>query len=165
MFLHEVSRRISREWPLKVDGEEYERLVRERSNKLCPYCPIRRRSGSAPLETFVLGRICGFLEEEQRCLDMFGTRFLSPLRGLVHLVPSSRACAPGLHSYAASRLTRFELPSSPGNAENRSSTHLRLRPPALRARTHPPQKLPRINPKFMSVVPFEFQGVLPHRLC
>ena len=24
VFLHEVSRRISREWPLKVDGEEYE---------------------------------------------------------------------------------------------------------------------------------------------
>ena len=68
IFLHEVSRRIRREWPLKVDGEEYERLVRERFNNLCPYCPIRRRSGSAPLETFVLGRICGFLEEEQRCL-------------------------------------------------------------------------------------------------
>lgn len=38
MFLHEVSRKISREWPLKVDGEEYEKLVRERFNNLCPYC-------------------------------------------------------------------------------------------------------------------------------
>jgi hypothetical protein len=38
MFLHEVSRRISREWPFKVDGEEYEKLVREQFNNLCPYC-------------------------------------------------------------------------------------------------------------------------------
>jgi hypothetical protein len=38
MFLHEVSRRISREWPLKVDGEEYGKLVRDRFNNLCPYC-------------------------------------------------------------------------------------------------------------------------------
>jgi hypothetical protein len=38
MFLHELSRRISREWPLKVDGEEYEKLVRERFTNLCPYC-------------------------------------------------------------------------------------------------------------------------------
>lgn len=38
MFLHEVSRRISRKWPLRVDGEEYERLVRDRFNNQCPYC-------------------------------------------------------------------------------------------------------------------------------
>ena len=38
MFLHELSRRISQSWPIKVDGEEYERLVRERFNNLCPYC-------------------------------------------------------------------------------------------------------------------------------
>ena len=30
MFLHELSRKISQNWPVKVDGEEYERLVRER---------------------------------------------------------------------------------------------------------------------------------------
>lgn len=38
MFLHELSRRIGRDWPLKVDGEEYERLVREKFNNRCPYC-------------------------------------------------------------------------------------------------------------------------------
>jgi len=38
MFLHEMSRRISQNWPIKVDGEEYEKLVRERFNNRCPYC-------------------------------------------------------------------------------------------------------------------------------
>ena len=38
MCLHEMSRRISQNWPVKVDSEEYERLVRERFNNQCPYC-------------------------------------------------------------------------------------------------------------------------------
>jgi hypothetical protein len=38
MFLHELSRKVSQEWPLKVDSEEYGELVRERFNNLCPYC-------------------------------------------------------------------------------------------------------------------------------
>lgn len=38
MFLHELSRRISQNWPVRVDGEEYEKLVRERFNNQCPYC-------------------------------------------------------------------------------------------------------------------------------
>lgn len=38
MFLHELSRKISQDWPVKVDGEEYEKLVRERFNNQCPYC-------------------------------------------------------------------------------------------------------------------------------
>jgi len=38
MFLHELSRRISRSWPVRVDGEEYEKLVRERFGNRCPYC-------------------------------------------------------------------------------------------------------------------------------
>lgn len=38
MFLHELSRTISQNWTVKVDGEEYEKLVRERFNNLCPYC-------------------------------------------------------------------------------------------------------------------------------
>lgn len=38
MFLHELSRKISQNWPVKVDGEEYEKLVRERFNTQCPYC-------------------------------------------------------------------------------------------------------------------------------
>jgi hypothetical protein len=38
MFLHELSRKISQDWPIKVDGEEYEKIVRERFNNQCPYC-------------------------------------------------------------------------------------------------------------------------------
>ena len=38
MFLHELSRRVSQAWPIRVDGEEYEKLVRERFGSRCPYC-------------------------------------------------------------------------------------------------------------------------------
>lgn len=38
MFLHELSRRISENWPTKVESEAYEALVRERFNNQCPYC-------------------------------------------------------------------------------------------------------------------------------
>lgn len=38
MFLHELSRRISRTWKVKVDSEEYEKLVRELFDNHCPYC-------------------------------------------------------------------------------------------------------------------------------
>lgn len=38
MFLHELSRKISQSWPVRVDGEEYESLARARFNNHCPYC-------------------------------------------------------------------------------------------------------------------------------
>jgi hypothetical protein len=38
MFLHELSRRISENWPIKVDSEKYEELVRRSFNNRCPYC-------------------------------------------------------------------------------------------------------------------------------
>lgn len=38
MLLHELSRRISQSWPIKVDGAEYEDLVRHWFNNRCPYC-------------------------------------------------------------------------------------------------------------------------------
>jgi hypothetical protein len=38
MFLHEFSRLISQEWPLRVDGEEYGTAVREAFQNRCPYC-------------------------------------------------------------------------------------------------------------------------------
>ena len=38
MFLHELSRRVSQNWPIKIEGEEYETLVRTRFNNRCPYC-------------------------------------------------------------------------------------------------------------------------------
>jgi hypothetical protein len=38
MFLHELSRSISPVWEIRVDGEEYESLVREHFANRCPYC-------------------------------------------------------------------------------------------------------------------------------
>lgn len=38
MFLHELSRKIGQSWPIKVDGEEYEKLVRQQFENKCPYC-------------------------------------------------------------------------------------------------------------------------------
>ena len=38
MCLHEFSRSISLNWPTKVDGQEYENLVRECFQNRCPYC-------------------------------------------------------------------------------------------------------------------------------
>jgi hypothetical protein len=38
MFLHELSRRLSQNWRVKVDGEEYGKLVRQWFNNQCPYC-------------------------------------------------------------------------------------------------------------------------------
>lgn len=38
MFLHELSRRIGQDWPVKVDSEEYEEQVREVFSNRCPYC-------------------------------------------------------------------------------------------------------------------------------
>ena len=38
MFLHELSRKVSRKWPIRVDGEDYEQLVRALFGNKCPYC-------------------------------------------------------------------------------------------------------------------------------
>ncbi len=38
MFLHELSRRVSGKWGIKVDSEEYEQLARTTFNNRCPYC-------------------------------------------------------------------------------------------------------------------------------
>lgn len=38
MFLHELSRKVSEHWPIRVDGQEYEDLVRRWFNNQCPYC-------------------------------------------------------------------------------------------------------------------------------
>lgn len=38
MFLHELSRRTSQNWRIRVEGEEYEKLVRQWFNNQCPYC-------------------------------------------------------------------------------------------------------------------------------
>ncbi len=38
MFLHELSRKLSQTWRVRVDGEEYGKLVRQWFNHQCPYC-------------------------------------------------------------------------------------------------------------------------------
>ncbi len=38
MFLHELSRRISQDWRIRVEGREYERMVRLSFENRCPYC-------------------------------------------------------------------------------------------------------------------------------
>jgi hypothetical protein len=38
MFLHELSRKICRDWGVRVDGEHYGHLVRTRFGNRCPYC-------------------------------------------------------------------------------------------------------------------------------
>ena len=38
MFLHEMSRGLCRHWGMRVEGEEYESLVRQWFKNRCPYC-------------------------------------------------------------------------------------------------------------------------------
>ncbi len=48
MFLHELSRRVSATWKIKVDSEEYEELARTTFNNQCPYCS-RQLADIAPV--------------------------------------------------------------------------------------------------------------------
>jgi hypothetical protein len=50
MCLHEMSRRISQGWKIKVDSEEYESLVRERFGNRCPYCSCELTSPDSVIE-------------------------------------------------------------------------------------------------------------------
>jgi hypothetical protein len=45
-----MSRRISQGWLVKVDGEEYEHLVRERFNNRCPYCSCDLTNAESVIE-------------------------------------------------------------------------------------------------------------------
>lgn len=38
MFLHELSRKVSQNWAIRVEGVEYESLVRQTFGNCCPYC-------------------------------------------------------------------------------------------------------------------------------
>lgn len=50
MFLHELSRKIGRSWPVRVDSEEYGQLIRLRFGNRCPYCGCDLRSEAAIIE-------------------------------------------------------------------------------------------------------------------
>jgi hypothetical protein len=50
MCLHELSRRISEGWPIRVDGEEYEKLAREQFGNRCPYCSCELSATVAVIE-------------------------------------------------------------------------------------------------------------------
>lgn len=38
MFLHELSRKVCREWGMRIEGTDYGELVRARFGNCCPYC-------------------------------------------------------------------------------------------------------------------------------
>jgi hypothetical protein len=50
MFLHELSRRVAENWTVRVDGEVYEKLVRERFDNKCPYCSRTLADGQTVIE-------------------------------------------------------------------------------------------------------------------
>jgi hypothetical protein len=50
MCLHEMSRRISQGWKIKVDSKEYESLVRERFGNRCPYCSCELTNADSVIE-------------------------------------------------------------------------------------------------------------------
>lgn len=50
MFLHELSRRICRNWRVRVDSEEYTQIVRRRFNNRCPYCGCNLEPSAAIIE-------------------------------------------------------------------------------------------------------------------
>jgi hypothetical protein len=50
MFLHELSRSASKNWPIKVESETYGALVREAFENRCPYCLIDLRSTTPVVE-------------------------------------------------------------------------------------------------------------------
>lgn len=50
MFLHELSRSISKHWAVRVDGQEYEQSVRQHFGNRCPYCLCDLNSTVAVVE-------------------------------------------------------------------------------------------------------------------
>jgi hypothetical protein len=50
MFLHELSRKISQRWRIKVEGEEYGELVRKMFNNQCPYCSCQLAETTSVIE-------------------------------------------------------------------------------------------------------------------
>ncbi len=50
MFLHELSRAISKDWVLRVDQEQYGELVRQYFSNRCPYCLIDLTNSTAIVE-------------------------------------------------------------------------------------------------------------------
>lgn len=50
MCLHELSRRVAEHWPCRIDGEEYERLVRKWFDNKCPYCARPLADGQSVIE-------------------------------------------------------------------------------------------------------------------
>ena len=108
MFLHELSRRISENWRIKVDSEEYERLVRQSFGNRCPYClrtlatsesviehldgMNRRRAGlHVPGNVLVACRRCN---SEKRRDDSLTVLSLAPFGWASFLSHDGSRCAP-----------------------------------------------------------------------
>jgi len=97
MCLHELSRSISQGWGIKVDGQEYEDLVRRCFENRCPYCPCslaetthvnehldrmnRYRAGlHVPGNVLVVCRRCNGekrRDDQQKALTLAGTGWAS----------------------------------------------------------------------------------------
>jgi len=50
MFLHELSRKLAEDWGYRVDGEGYEKLVRDSFDNRCPYCCCPLTDGQSVIE-------------------------------------------------------------------------------------------------------------------
>lgn len=50
MFLHELSRKVGRGWRIRIDGSEYESLVRDHFSGRCPYCSRQLDDAAAVIE-------------------------------------------------------------------------------------------------------------------
>ena len=50
MFLHALSRRLSANWHVRIDGEEYGRIVAQWFNHQCPYCLRDLTAGESVIE-------------------------------------------------------------------------------------------------------------------
>jgi hypothetical protein len=50
MCLHELSRKVSEGWQVRVDGEEYEKMAREQFGNRCPYCSCELSTTIAVIE-------------------------------------------------------------------------------------------------------------------
>jgi|SRR5579871_151062 len=50
MCLHELSRRVAENWKYRIDGEEYEKLVRDQFDNRCPYCSHPLQDGQSVIE-------------------------------------------------------------------------------------------------------------------
>ena len=109
MFLHDLSRSISKGWQMRVDGREYEELVRKLFDNRCPYCRISLTDTSPVIEHLdgmnryraglhVPGNVlvaCRRCNGEKRRDDQLKTLVLAPSGWESFLAHDATRCEPG----------------------------------------------------------------------